>query len=566
MSSLRPYRLAAAAAASVIVLAANPVPATGSTPYDAPLRSGLLPGTLAPLLVAELAARAGGETDSVAAIRSYLDAARAHASPAMAARAARIAARSKRYGLGVEAAGLWNELDPENRTARRMQALMLSWANRFEEAAAALRDIGGNGGESGHEGLDVVVSLLRQEPDVDRRVRLIESLTDARPESRYALARVLAVSKMTERAIGILSVLVRERPDEDRYAISLALLFHGSGDRAAALRTLAEREARGGAGDALLRTHARLLEAAGRREEASDRYAALLDRRPEDPATRWDLGRLLTAMERYADARAHFEQLYRWPDWRNGAWYFTGLIDQSREDFGRALRAFRKVRGGTYYVSARIRMAEIMTDTGELRWARRHLAATPRYVENDDVRLYRAESALLVRVDRPLDAMSVLDDALEAYPEQADLLYARAMVAERVDRLDILEQDLRSIIAREPDHAEALNALGYTLADRTDRFEEALELVERALALEPNQFHIIDSMGWVLYRLGRHADAVEYLRRSYALDPDPVVAAHLGEVLWVLGNRDEAREIWNAAQEVAPDNEVLLETIERLGS
>ena len=140
------------------------------------------------------------------------------------------------------------------------------------------------------------------------------------------------------------------------------------------------------------------------------------------------------------------------------------------------------------------------------------------------------------------------------------------MVAERVDRLDILEQDLRSIIAREPDHAEALNALGYTLADRTDRFEEALELVERALALEPGQFHIIDSMGWVLYRLGRHADAVEYLRRSYALDPDPVVAAHLGEVLWVLGNREEAREIWNAALEDAPDNEVLLETIERLGS
>ena len=162
--------------------------------------------------------------------------------------------------------------------------------------------------------------------------------------------------------------------------------------------------------------------------------------------------------------------------------------------------------------------------------------------------------------------MAVLDAALGSYPEQADLLYARAMVAERIDRLDLLERDLRAIIARDPNHAEALNALGYTLADRTDRHREALELVERALALEPDEHHIVDSMGWVLYRLGRHEEAAEHLRRSYEGEPDPVVAAHLGEVLWTLGRQEEAREIWESALEDAPDNEVLLETIERLGS
>ena len=162
--------------------------------------------------------------------------------------------------------------------------------------------------------------------------------------------------------------------------------------------------------------------------------------------------------------------------------------------------------------------------------------------------------------------MAVLDDALDTYPEQADLLYARAMAAERIGRLDILERDLRAIIDRDPDHAEALNALGYTLADRTDRYQEALELVERALALDPDQYHIVDSMGWVLYRLGRHEEAAAHLRRSYEGEPDPVVAAHLGEVLWALGLRDEAREIWDSALEEAPDNEVLLETIERFGS
>ena len=122
--------------------------------------------------------------------------------------------------------------------------------------------------------------------------------------------------------------------------------------------------------------------------------------------------------------------------------------------------------------------------------------------------------------------MTVLDGALDAYPEQAELLYARAMVAERIDRLDILESDLRSIIARDPDHAEALNALGYTLADRTDRYHEALELVERALALEPDSTTSSTAWGGCLYRLGRHEEAAEHLRRSYEGERDPVVAAH----------------------------------------
>ena len=385
-------------------------------------------------------------------------------------------------------------------------------------------------------------------------------------ESRFALARVLAGSGEGDRALKVLEVLRRETPADHRYALAEALLLLGRDEHDAALEALAGLEAGSdGSGD-LLRTRARLLTSAGRREEAHVQYEALVERRPDDLDARWELARLLTAMERFDAALPHFRELYRWPGWRDRAWYFTGLIDEERADPDRALRAYRKVRDGSYYLSARIRSAEIMADQGELRWARWHLAATPRYTRGDDVRLYRAESGLLLRADRPAEAIAVLDAALHTYPEHDDLLYARAMVAERLDRLDILERDLRAIIARDPNHAEALNALGYTLADRTDRYEEALALVERALALEPDEYHIVDSMGWVLYRLGRHEEAAEHLRRSYEGEPDPVVAAHLGEVLWALGRREEARQIWDSALDDAPDNEVLLETIERFGS
>lgn len=159
--------------------------------------------------------------------------------------------------------------------------------------------------------------------------------------------------------------------------------------------------------------------------------------------------------------------------------------------------------------------------------------------------------------------MSVYDKALAEDADNKELLYTRALLAEKIDRLDILERDLRRILEQDPDHAQALNALGYTLADRTDRIDEAYELIKRALEISPNDFYILDSMGWVLYRKGRLDEAVTYLRRALAIRNDPEVAAHLGEVLWVKGDKEGAREIWQSALEVTPGDERLLQVIKR---
>ena len=563
MSTLRPRALVLAAAAAAVGLAVAPAFPAGTPPPEAGASTGFPPGLLATLLTAEVTALRGDETDAARAARRYIEAARRHGDPALARRAASMAAGVERFGLAADACAEWRRLEPGNRLAPPMHALMLARADRPEEAVAMLRSIAKEWDDPGRSGHDVVVEIVRQDPDAARRVRIMEAVAGDGRESRFALARVLAGSGEGDRALKVLEVLRREAPADHRYALAQALLLLGRDERDAALEALDGLDA---GSDDLLRTRARLLTSAGRREEAHAQYEALIERRPDDLDARWELARLLTAMERFDAALPHFRELYRWPGWRDGAWYFTGLIDEERTDPDQALRAYRKVRDGSYYLSARIRSAEIMAHQGELRWARWHLAATPRYTRGDDVRLYRAESGLLLRADRPAEAITVLDAALYTYPEHDDLLYARAMVAERLDRLDILERDLRAIIARDPNHAEALNALGYTLADRTDRYEEALALVERALALEPDEYHIVDSMGWVLYRLGRHVEAAEHLRRSYEGEPNPVVAAHLGEVLWVLGRHEEARSIWDSALDDAPDNEVLLETIERFGS
>jgi tetratricopeptide (TPR) repeat protein len=183
----------------------------------------------------------------------------------------------------------------------------------------------------------------------------------------------------------------------------------------------------------------------------------------------------------------------------------------------------------------------------------------------DAIGLYLAEAEILRDSGRYEASFELLGRALGEYPEDNNLLYARGLAAEKLDLLDILEQDLRAIIATDPENGHALNALGYTLADRTDRYQEALGYLTKAIALLPDDSAVLDSMGWIKYRLGDLDVSLEYLRRAYEQSPDPEIAAHLSEVLWSSGKHDEARELWRQANEENPENEFLLDVKGRLG-
>ena len=175
-----------------------------------------------------------------------------------------------------------------------------------------------------------------------------------------------------------------------------------------------------------------------------------------------------------------------------------------------------------------------------------------------------AEAALLRDAGRLQDAFDLLEARLGEQPEQTDLIYETALMAERMNRLDVMESRLRRLIELRPDNPQAYNALGYSYADRGERLQEARQLIERALALSPEDGFILDSMGWVLFRLGDLNGALTYLERSYAKREDPEIAAHLGEVLWALGRQDDARRLLLEAQKKHPKNEVLSATIRRL--
>jgi tetratricopeptide (TPR) repeat protein len=213
---------------------------------------------------------------------------------------------------------------------------------------------------------------------------------------------------------------------------------------------------------------------------------------------------------------------------------------------------------------AKIRAAEMLAKEGKVDAARRYLADLPAVTMEQRAQVTQADAQLLRDAGDTAAAYAVLAKALAEQPDQPDFLYDSAMVAEKLDKLDAAEANLRRLIEIQPNNAQALNALGYTLVDRTPRTEEGLALIERAYKLSPDDPFILDSMGWANFRAGRLEDAEKYLRLALAERPDPEIAAHLGEVLWARGERARAQEIWQAQLKATPDNPVLLDTVRRL--
>jgi tetratricopeptide (TPR) repeat protein len=242
---------------------------------------------------------------------------------------------------------------------------------------------------------------------------------------------------------------------------------------------------------------------------------------------------------------------------------YLGQVSEERRRFDEALEWYGSVGRGGHYIDAQVRYAGVIAKQGRLADARRHLQQVSPQNNQQRVRLAQAEAQLLRDAGEYRQAFDFLGQMLEKLPDTPDLLYDHAMAAEKVNRLDVLEANLRQLIRLQPSHAHAYNALGYTLADRNERLPEARELIEKALELAPDDPFIMDSMGWVLYRLGRHREALDYLQRAFELRPDPEIAAHLGEVLWANGQREQAQKVWNGMLDEHPQNEVLLNAVKR---
>jgi tetratricopeptide (TPR) repeat protein len=310
--------------------------------------------------------------------------------------------------------------------------------------------------------------------------------------------------------------------------------------------------------------YARLLVDEKAYDSAREQFEILLKNAPGNPEMSLAVGLLSMELKDFPKAELHMKNVlafgYREPD---TARYDLGQIREELQDWAGAIEWYSKVEKGDQYVPSRLRVAAMLAKQKHLKEARDLLHDLPADTPQQKVLLIQADAQLLNDSKDYQGAYDALTMGLEKVPDSVDLLYDRAMVADKLNRFKLLEADLRKIIALKPDHAHALNALGYSLADRTDRFSEAYELIQKAIVLLPDDPFIMDSLGWVQFRLNKLQESEKTLRKAFSRQPDPEIAAHLAEVIFKQGRTEEAAKFLKVNLEAHPESEVLRAAVEQ---
>ncbi len=513
------------------------------------------------ILLAEIAGQRG-KIDI--AVDNYLDLARSTRDPLVIERAARISIYARDDESAYEAAILWAEVDPQSPDAHQILTVMTLRQGNIDQALSHLEIVLEASKGNFDQKLWMIANFLGREEDQAAVLQLMERLMENHmddPDAMFAFAHVTARMGDLDRSEDLLERVLELKPGNDAAAMTYLSLLQKKGDINKALdwtkATLKNKE-----DDFNLRmAYARLLTEAKQFDDARRQFEILSVQGPNNVDVLFALGLLYLQTNRLDDAEKYFLRLGKLKKRVFDSNYYLARIAEEKDELEKASDLYQGVHGGENYLDARIRMSLILARQGNVDKALENIRA----IQNADANrliLIQAEGEILINAKRYQEAKTFFDKAIEQQ-SHPDILYSRAMLAEKMGRMDILETDLTKIIEEDANNATALNALGYTLADRTDRYEEAYGYVKRAYELSPGDFYILDSMGWVLYRLGRLEEAVEYLQKALEMRNDPEIAAHLGEVLWVMGNKQAAKEIWDTALKDTPTDDRLLDVIKR---
>jgi len=550
-------------------------PSQAAGPTAAPERPAaaddLTPEVLYRILVGDVAMQRG---DAALAARAYFEAAREARDPVLARRATEIALFARQRTLALEAAKLWQQLDPKAERARQMVAsLAISGAGSDlkAELQRVLIEAAANDKSLGDAFLQLNQALAAQ-TDKAAAFRLVQDLARPYPnvaEAWFAIALAGYNTKLTDPAITAAATTAADRalelkPGWDRAALIKAdILAKGSPEAAIAflkqfLATSPDERAVAGA-------LAQVYVEQKRFSEARAIFQQLWDEEPEDREFEFAVAAISLQMKDYATAQRLLEELDKVGYGDKGVVpFYLGQLAEETKRYDEAIARYREVTEGDRAWLATLRIGAMIAKKGDIAAARSYLNGLKPESAERRVELAQAEAQILRDAGDYKTAYAVLTAALERQADSVDLLYDVAMVAEKLDRIDEVESRLKRLIELKPDNAQALNALGYTLVDRTPRTAEGLKLIEKALQIAPDDPFILDSMGWANYRLGKLDDSEKFLRRAFGDQADPEIAAHLGEVLWAKGERQRATELWQSQLKASPDNPVLIETMRRL--
>lgn len=542
---------------------AQPAPTAVPAASAAAASGELTPQVLYQFLLAEIAG-ARGQFD--VAVPAYIDLARRTQDARIARRATELAIFARQMPAATEAAQLWARLDPESPDAKRILAGVMSrGAVSVDAAQAHLAKVLAESGDRLDRNLLGLNAALAQMPDKKAARAVVERVTEPyleHPEANFARAHAAFNAGDTLSAMTRIDQALQLRPDWEPAVLMKAQLLQRD-DATASLAVLDDYLKGHPDARQVLLARARVLASAKRYPEAREAFAQLLAKSPEDGDMVNAVALLSMQIEDWDEAEKQFGKLLELrPDDADRVRFHLAQIAEARGNADLAIERYREVGEGDQYVQARVQLANLLAAKGDVDGARQALHE----ISGDaDVqhRVRLAEAQVLRDAGRDSEAFDLLDEGLRERPDDGDLLYESALIAERMGRHEVMEGRLRKLIALESDNAHALNALGYSLADRGERLDEAQSLIDRAAALSPNDPFIMDSQGWVRFRRGDAKAALATLEQAYKLRADPEIAAHIGEVLWALDRHDDASRVWREAAAKFPDNKALSDVIQR---
>ena len=516
------------------------------------------------LLVGEIAG-ARGQVDTGA--RALFAAAKRTRDPRLAARASALALNAKDQALALASAQLWVELEPNGSEAQEANAEALLQAGRLKEARAAFqhRLALTSAANRGQAYLRIAAALGRHSDRV-AALEVMRGLVNAHPdvrEAHYALAHLTVRMGDLPASLAAIDRALALSPGWEEAAVFKARVLVSQKDNLVALKFFEDYLNTYAGATTFRLNYARYLIDLKQWNKARAQFKRVAAESPQDADALYAVGLLALQANQYEEAKKYIQLNLELQPGNDQGRLYLGQIAEEEKNYVEAARWYGDVQGEALQFEAQTRLALLRAVQGDVAGARAQLHAIQPQGEQQRVQLVLSEDQVLRNARQFEESLQVLNTALEHMPDEPDLLYARALVAERLNKIDLHEADLRKVLARDPKNAHALNALGYTLADRTTRYEEAHSLIKQALELKPDDAFIMDSMGWVHYRMGNNAEAIKYLKRAFSIRNDAEISAHLGEVLWVTGDRAAAESVWREALKDTPDNEALLSIIKK---
>lgn len=529
------------------------------------------------LLTAEIASQRG---DTYSATLAYTEAAKQLQNPDLAKRAVEIALGEGQLEMALKAAQTWEQLAPQDKQASRSVMLLQLGSNRVNEALPALRNYleevkqaeAANPGLSSATTEKVALEMLMRIPDKAKAYQTGIELFGNNPQDTDAqalLAQIANASEQFAQAVVHMDHVIAQRPQERFYVLQSQFMEKRDGNADAAMQSINTQANLHpnwfGARLYLARNHTQLQQW----EQARQRFEEMIELQPDNIPLRSSLGFVFTQLKDYKQAEAQF-QIYLSNtapvDRQNEVLIHATLSDMALEqgNYAAAIQWLEKAPNARYDLDIQLKKSALLQKQSKLPAAKKVLDSFNAKNEDEAVRLSLAKAQLAEARKAPKEAALELEAALKKHPDQADLLYERAMVAERQKELDVVEKYLTRLIELRPDNAHGYNALGYTWADHNMRLPEALALIQKAVELAPNDPFILDSLGWVQYRLGELDNAEVTLKKAYALRPDEEIGRHLVEVLMTAGKKSEAQTFLQTLIQRYPQSEAVQRLVNQL--